>query len=217
MCCALSMTCPLFSSGLNSMSTKWELPVFTLPFNVAITLHLSAMGHYSLFFPTTLITSETSVSNVTRSELSAPQLLKSLPVGAGQIYGCDNLWTGLLFLGTILLSSQLMCLHAAVGSLVGTAGAPSLSAPFKNIYFGLWGYNSSLACTVIGGMFMPLTWQTHFQALACALVTAYLRGSMSNLMTMIGVSCCTWPFCLATLLFLLLNTKKPQHLQDSPG
>lgn len=49
------------------------------------------------------------------------QLLKSLPVGVGQIYGCDNLWTGLIFLGAILLSSPLMCLHAAVGSLVGTA------------------------------------------------------------------------------------------------
>ncbi|KAF6089356.1 solute carrier family 14 member 1 (Kidd blood group) [Phyllostomus discolor] len=207
--CVLSMTCPVFSSGLNSVFTKWELPVFTLPFNMAITLYLSATGHYNPFFPTTLITPETSVPNVTWSELNALQLLKSLPVGVGQIYGCDNLWTGLIFLGAILLSSPLMCLHAAVGSLVGTAAALSLSAPFKDIYFGLWGYNSSLACIAIGGMFMALTWQTHLLALACALFTAYLRGSMSNMMTVIGVSCCTWPFCLGTLLFLLLHTKNP--------
>lgn len=58
------------------------------------------------------------------------QLLKSLPVGVGQIYGCDSLWTGLIFLGAILLSSPLMCLHAAVGSLVGVAaGKRALRAP----------------------------------------------------------------------------------------
>lgn len=47
------------------------------------------------------------------------QLLKSLPVGVGQIYGCDNPWTGAIFLCAILLSSPLMCLHAAIGSLLG--------------------------------------------------------------------------------------------------
>lgn len=72
---------------------------------------------------------------------SFPQLLKSLPVGVGQIYGCDNPWAGGIFLGAILLSSPLMCLHAAIGSLLGiiagechtcsqilsTASAPLLS------------------------------------------------------------------------------------------
>jgi hypothetical protein len=43
----------------------------------------------------------------------------------------------------------------------------SLAAPFEDIYFGLWGFNSSLACIAIGGMFMALTWQTHLLALAC--------------------------------------------------
>ncbi|XP_054439559.1 urea transporter 1 [Pteronotus mesoamericanus] len=207
--CVMSMTCPFFSSGLNSVFAKWELPVFTLPFNMAVTMYFSATGHYNPFFPVTLITPVTSVPNVTWSELNALQLLKSLPVGVGQIYGCDNLWTGLIFLGAILLSSPVTCLHAAVGSLMGIAAALSLSAPFKNIYLGLWGYNSSLACIAIGGMFMALTWQTHLLALACALFTAYLGGSMANMMAVVGVPCCTWPFCLATLLFLLLNTKNP--------
>lgn len=170
------------------------------------------------------------------------QLLKSLPVGVAQIYGCDSLWTGLIFLCAVLLSSPLMCLHATIGSLVGiTAGkqalrapplpqvlcqassilqtflevsaskgpilprefsvapttrtpsrasypafhpqlwlllsyltALSLSAPFKDIYFGLWGFNSSLACIAIGGMFMALTWQTHLLALACGECPKYL-------------------------------------------
>ncbi|XP_042637317.1 urea transporter 1 [Orycteropus afer afer] len=206
---AISMTCPIFSSALNSVFCKWDLPVFTLPFNMALSMYLAATGHYNPFFPATLLTPVTSVPNVTWSELSALELLKSLPVGVGQIYGCDNPWTGGIFLCAILLSSPLMCLHAAIGSLLGMAAGLSLSVPFENIYFGLCGFNSSLACIAIGGMFMALTWQTHLLALACALHPVGSQSSGLSLLPQVGLPACTWPFCLATLLFLLVTTKNP--------
>uniref|UniRef100_A0A2I3M9E4 Urea transporter n=1 Tax=Papio anubis TaxID=9555 RepID=A0A2I3M9E4_PAPAN len=205
--CAMSMTCPIFSSALNSVLSKWDLPVFTLPFNMALSMYLSATGHYNPFFPGKLVTPVTTAPNISWSDLSALELLKSIPVGVGQIYGCDNPWTGGIFLGAILLSSPLMCLHAAIGSLLGTAAGLSLSAPFEDIYFGLWGFNSSLACIAMGGMFVALTWQTHLLALGCALFTAYLGVGMANVMARIGLPACTWPFCLATLLFLMMTTK----------
>uniref|UniRef100_A0A8D0SF55 Urea transporter 1 n=1 Tax=Sus scrofa TaxID=9823 RepID=A0A8D0SF55_PIG len=71
--CAISMTCPVFSSALNSMFSKWDLPVFTLPFNMALSMYLSATGHYNSFFPSKLLTPVTSVPNVTWSDLSALQ------------------------------------------------------------------------------------------------------------------------------------------------
>ncbi|KAM6219976.1 urea transporter 1 isoform 3-T3 [Rhynchocyon petersi] len=205
----MSMSCPVFSSALSSVFCKWNLPVFTLPFNMALSMYLAATGHYNPFFPIKLFTPVSSVPNITWPDLSALELLKSLPVGVSQIYGCDSPWTGGIFLCAILLSSPLMCLHAAIGSLLGIAAGLSLSAPFENIYFGLWGFNSSLACIAIGGMFMALTWQTHLLALACALFTAYLGVSMSHVMAVVGLPACTWPFCLATLLFLLVTTENP--------
>lgn len=45
--------------------------------------------------------------------------------------------------------------------------ALSLATPFSKIYSGLWGYNSSLSCIAIGGMFYAFTWQTHLLAIAC--------------------------------------------------
>ncbi|KAL0613336.1 Urea transporter 1 [Plecturocebus cupreus] len=205
--CAMSMTCPIFSSALNAVLSRWDLPVFTLPFNMALSMYLSATGHYNPFFPGKLVIPATSAPNISWSDLSALELLKSIPVGVGQIYGCDNPWTGGIFLGAILLSSPLMCLHAAIGSLLGMAAGLSLAAPFDDIYFGLWGFNSSLACIAMGGMFMALTWQTHLLALGCALFTAYLGVGMANLMAGIGLPACTWPFCLATILFLIMTTK----------
>uniref|UniRef100_A0A6I8N2Q3 Urea transporter n=1 Tax=Ornithorhynchus anatinus TaxID=9258 RepID=A0A6I8N2Q3_ORNAN len=205
----MSMTCPIFSSALGSVFSKWDLPVFTLPFNMAITLYLAATGQYNPFFPIASFKPVSSVPNVTWSEIDVPQLLKSIPVGVGQIYGCDNPWSGGIFLAAMLFSSPLVCLHAAIGSALGILAGLSLSVPFRLIYFGLWGFNSSLACIAIGGMFYALTWQTHLLSLFGALFTAYLGGALAHMMSVFGLPSCTWPFCLATLAFLLMTTKNP--------
>ena len=60
---------PLLSSALNSIFSRWDLPVFTLPFNIAVTLYLAATGHYNLFYPTTLVQPISSVPNITWSEM----------------------------------------------------------------------------------------------------------------------------------------------------
>ncbi|XP_050799591.1 urea transporter 2-like [Gopherus flavomarginatus] len=201
-----SMACPLLSSALGSVFRKWDLPVLTLPFNIAVSLYLSATGHYNLFFPTTLIQPVTSVPNITWSEIKVPLLLQSIPAGVGQVYGCDNPWTGGIFLVALLISSPLICLHAAIGSAVGMLAALTIAMPFDRLYFGLGSYNSVLACIAIGGMYYALTWQTHLLALACALFCAYAGAALANILCAIGLPACTWPFCFSALLFLLLTT-----------
>ncbi|KAM7228870.1 hypothetical protein CapIbe_020158 [Capra ibex] len=205
----MSMTCPILSSALGTIFSKWDLPVFTLPFNIAVTLYLAATGHYNLFFPTTLLQPVSSVPNITWSEIQVPLLLRAIPVGIGQVYGCDNPWTGGIFLIALFISSPLICLHAAIGSAIGMLAALTLATPFDSIYFGLCGFNSSLACIAIGGMFYVITWQTHLLAIACALFTAYLGTALANMLSVFGLPPCTWPFCLSTLTFLLLTTNNP--------
>ncbi|NWT48537.1 UT2 protein, partial [Chroicocephalus maculipennis] len=136
------------------------------------------------------------------------QLLQSIPVGVGQVYGCDNPWTGGIFLIALFISSPLICLHAAIGSAVGMLAALSLATPFSKIYSGLWGYNSSLSCIAIGGMFYAFTWQTHLLAIACgtypmdfSLLPRWLCFSLQ-----FGLPSGTWSFCLSALTFLLITT-----------
>jgi hypothetical protein len=47
------------------------------------------------------------------------QLLQAIPIGVGQVYGCDNPWTGGMILVALFISSPLICLHAAIGSIIG--------------------------------------------------------------------------------------------------
>uniref|UniRef100_A0A8C8ASV4 Urea transporter n=1 Tax=Otus sunia TaxID=257818 RepID=A0A8C8ASV4_9STRI len=202
----VSMTCPVFTSSLSSVFCKWDLPVFTLPFNLALTFYLAASGPHNLFFPTTVIQPATATPNITWADAEMPMLLQSIPVGVGQVYGCDNPWTGGIFLIALFISSPLICLHAAIGSAVGMLAALSLATPFSKIYSGLWGYNSSLSCIAIGGMFYAFTWQTHLLAIACALFSAYLGATLTNMLSVFGVPSGTWSFCLSALTFLLITT-----------
>ncbi|XP_043299974.1 urea transporter 2-like [Cervus canadensis] len=204
-----AMSCPIFTSALSSIFSKWDLPVFTLPFNFALTLYLAATGHYNLFFPTTLVEPMSSVPNITWSEIEMPLLLQAIPVGVGQVYGCDNPWTGGVFLVALFICSPLICLHAAIGSIVGLLAALTVATPFETIYLGLWSYNCVLSCIAIGGVFYALTWQTHLLALVCALFCAYMGAALTNIMSVVGVPPGTWPFCLSTLTFLLLTTNSP--------
>lgn len=43
----------------------------------------------------------------------------SVPVGIGQVYGCDNPWTGGIFIISLFISSPITCAHAVLGSAVG--------------------------------------------------------------------------------------------------
>ncbi|XP_068418390.1 urea transporter 2 [Eschrichtius robustus] len=205
----MSVSCPILSSALGTIFSKWDLPVFTLPFNIAVTLYLAATGHYNLFFPTKLLQPSSSMPNITWSEVQVPLLLRAIPVGIGQVYGCDNPWTGGIFLIALFISSPLICLHAAIGSAMGMLAALTLATPFDSIYFGLCGFNSTLACIAIGGMFYVITWQTHLLAVACALFAAYLGAALANVLSVFGLPPCTWPFCLSALTFLLLTTNNP--------
>uniref|UniRef100_A0A7N6F8I1 Solute carrier family 14 member 2 n=1 Tax=Anabas testudineus TaxID=64144 RepID=A0A7N6F8I1_ANATE len=202
----MSMMCPVVSSALASINSRWDLPVFTLPFNILVCLHMVATGHYNPYFPQVLIQPRSQMPNITWAEVNVAKLFKSIPVGIGQVYGCDNPWTGGIFIISLFISSPITCVHAVLGSAAGMVSGLALAAPFGDIYFGLWGYNSVLACIAIGGMFYALTWQVHLLAITCAFFCAYLSSAISNIMSRFGLPACTWPFCLSALTFLLLTT-----------
>eukprot|EP00063_Salmo_salar_P021480 XP_013996315.1 PREDICTED: urea transporter 2-like isoform X2 [Salmo salar] len=200
--------CPIVSSALGSVFSKWDLPVFTLPFNILVCLHMAAMGSNHPYFPEVLMQPKSSLHlNTTLAEQSIPQLLMAVPVGVGQVYGCDCPWTGGIFIIALLLSSPTICMHAVLGSIVGVVSGLVLAAPREDIYSGLWGYNSCLSCIAIGGVFYGLTWQSHLLAITCAFFCAYMTLAISNLMSIFGLPACTWPFCLSALTFLLITTE----------
>ncbi|OXB77177.1 UNVERIFIED_CONTAM: hypothetical protein H355_014748 [Colinus virginianus] len=188
----------------------WLLPPVAV---ISMSCLALSQGCY-LSFINNILENITAVSS-TQSYSNMPfiyclvQLLQSIPVGVGQVYGCENPWTGGIILVALLISSPLICLHAAIGSAVGMLAALSIATPFDSIYLGLHNYNCALACIAIGGMFYALTWQTHLLALACASFCAYSGAALANALSVLGLPLCTWPFCFSALLFLLITSDNP--------
>ncbi|XP_073334314.1 urea transporter 1-like [Pagrus major] len=205
----MSMLCPVVSSALSSVASKWDLPIFTLPFNILVCIHVAATGAYHPYFPEVDFRSNLDFRNDSMDSLNISQLFLSVPVGVGQVYGCHSPWTGGLILLALLLSSPTICYHAMLGSAVGILSGLALAAPHEDIYSGLWGYNSALSCIAIGGVFYVITWQTHLLALICAFFCAYMTAAISKLMSALALPACTWPFCLSTLIFLLISSEIP--------
>ncbi|NXI46946.1 UT2 protein, partial [Galbula dea] len=200
----ISMACPILFSALGSIFSKWDLPVFTLPFNIAVTLYLAATGHYNPFFPTTLIKPVASVPNITWSTISVPLLLQSIPVGVGQVYGCENPWTGGIILLALLISSPLICLHAAIGSTVGMFAAHILASASSEWWNPVWG--SSGRCVLCHTVFRESTGRSKQREYA---KKRHKKSPVCSLPSQLGLPLCTWPFCFSALLFLLINSDNP--------
>lgn len=62
------------------------------------------------------------------------QLFLSVPVGVGQVYGCDSPWTGGLILLALLLSSPTVCYHAMLGSAAGILSGKKKDSSFAQKY-----------------------------------------------------------------------------------
>ncbi|XP_048874619.1 urea transporter 2-like isoform X1 [Brienomyrus brachyistius] len=211
----MSMACPVLSSALGSVNSRWDLPVFTLPFNILVCIHKVAVGSYNNYFPQVLIEPRFSLHSTNLSDVDVALLFRAVPVGIGQVYGCDSPWTGGIITFALFISSPIICLHAVIGSAIGMVSGLALAAPFEDIYSGLWGYNSALACIAVGGMFYVLTWQSHLLAIACAFFCAYLGLAIANVMSTFGLPAYTWPFCLSALTFLLV-TMETQTIHRLP-
>ncbi|XP_017163460.1 urea transporter 2-like isoform X2 [Poecilia reticulata] len=120
----LSMLCPVVSSALSSIMSKWDLPIFTLPFNILTCLHIAATGTAHPYFPEVKIQPKVHLQHSdSLANLSIPQLFLSVPVGVGQVFGCDSPWTACLVLLALLLCSPAVCLHALLGSAAGLCTA----------------------------------------------------------------------------------------------
>ncbi|XP_032424880.1 urea transporter 1-like [Xiphophorus hellerii] len=183
----MSMLCPVISSALSSIMSKWDLPIFTLPFNILTCLHIAATGTTHPYFPEVKIQPKVHLHHSdSLANLSIPQLFLSVPVGVGQVFGCDSPWTSCLVLLALLLCSPAICIHALLGSTAGLCTGLALAAPLEDVYTGLWGYNSALSCIAIGGVFYGLTWQTHILSLICALFCAYVTSATSKLMSVVS-------------------------------
>ncbi|KAM6949292.1 urea transporter 1 [Aplochiton taeniatus] len=202
--CLGGATCTFLYSGLAPLLDRWDLPVAVFPFNTAIVLYLLCTGPHNPYFPHHPALPAGALEP-NRTELSTAQVLWGVPLGVGQIYGCEAPGPSLLILGALTLYSPLMAVHALLGSGAGTLAGLSVSVRHVSLYSGLSGFNGALGCMAVGGLFFTFSWRTHLFSIASAFLSAYVDIALSNLLGTVGLPACSWAATLVVTLMLLLN------------
>ena len=89
---------------------------------------------------------------------------------------------------------------ALLGSTLGLFTGMFFGADKSALFFGLWGYNSVLACIAIGGYFFVMSPKTLAMASVGAVLCAVLQGAMIVLLAPVGMPTLTIPFCLGAIV-----------------
>jgi urea transporter len=106
----------------------------------------------------------------------------------------------------VLLASRISGIAAIVGAAVGVYGAIALGADPGEIYEGLWGYDSTLACICVGGLFFRLSPRTAVLAVIAAMFATLSHGAWRSFFYPVGLPPLT--FGAATTCFLFTSMGK---------
>uniref|UniRef100_A0A7N6FKX9 Urea transporter n=1 Tax=Anabas testudineus TaxID=64144 RepID=A0A7N6FKX9_ANATE len=197
--CLGSATCVFLYSGLSSVFHHWDLPVSVFPFNTIILLYLLCTGSDNPYFPH-LPAIPPGALGPNDTKLIAVEVIRGIPLGVGQIYACVALGPCLLILGAVLLYSPLLAVHALLGSAVGTLAGLSMAVKPDFLYSGLSGFNGSLGCMAVGGLFFTFSWRIHLLAIANAFLSAYADIALGNLLGTVSTH---------TLYHVCMTLRKP--------
>lgn len=204
----------------NVLAGKWGVPPLTLPFNLCAIMYLTAgvtMQYFPVPFQAGHMQDAVPVRAPDPLPIDAGRFFRAMPIGVGQVFLADQLAPGVLTLLAIGVCSPCSAVFALVGSLVGELTALAMGIDPTGIYAGLWGYNSVLGAIALGGFFYLPNLTSSLMGVLCALLCSMLQASCSVLFSAWGgFPTLTFPFCLITLSFLLLQSSVPNKLIPIP-
>lgn len=210
----LAIMASITMAALAALLGAVELPALTLPFNFVTIPYLWAtsavIGIERAPILEALPLAE-MVEPTLRLLPEGPALPAAAAIlelglrGVGQLFLADDAISGLLILIGIVVCSRIAGIVAIVGSLVGGSVGLLLGADGFAIAHGWWGYNAYVTFVAISGVFFVLDWRSAIFGLLGAIAAAILYGGLSRLLGGWGAPALTLPFCIITLVFLLVR------------
>eukprot|EP00058_Branchiostoma_floridae_P020728 XP_002606218.1 hypothetical protein BRAFLDRAFT_105000 [Branchiostoma floridae] len=112
------------NSGLSGILGKMELASLNLAFNVAVLVYTTAAGTRDSYPRLYLADEQQLLPDQTANLTAADQIdwikvLRAVPIGIGQCYGCGEAVAGGLISAGILVSSPMVFYHCVMGAIIG--------------------------------------------------------------------------------------------------
>lgn len=190
--------------ALERTLAPWQLPGLTFPF--VLTTWLVLLAAYPL--------AGLPITGLPPAALAAPtgalgalpgaaEWLRATLVSVAQVFFVDDPGAGALFLLALALASPRAALLAAGGAALAVATALLLGADRGLVAHGLWGYSAALTAPAVGCVFRAPGPRTWVACIGATLLTVLVQGASFTLAGTVGVPPLTFPFVLATWVFLL--------------
>lgn len=194
--------------GLNSLMAPSKLPAMSIPFNITSALMLLSLRSSVDLTGTTLpqhTSASVTISDNSTEEIQWLKVMEGTLLAAGQIYGVGNIDSSILIYLGFLLFSPLLTIFCFMGSIVGTViGALVSTAPYTDVYLGLWGYNAMLTAGGISYFMVP-TPGVLLAAVVGATLSAAMQAATLHIFNVMTVPVLSYPFNMATLLILAIG------------
>jgi len=192
--------------------TSRNIPALTLPFNLAATMVLMGGANFSRFSFSGLVGQVMDPSSTSDSsgspeltEYSFHVLLFGTIRGFGQVFLADNPVSGLLIMIGMFICSPFTCMTSVLGSFLGCLTGIWVGIDPNVVKSGLFSYNALLGTAAIHGVFYVPTYKTLLLSILCGISCALLGRSLQISFQLSGLPTMTYPFCIITIVFLLLQ------------
>lgn len=176
-------------------------PILVLPFLIVFWILWAVEPHVALLRPATFAAApDTAIHPIV-----------AVLLGLGQTLFSPNVWSGLLFLGGVLVSNWRHALLALAGAVVGTGVSYHYSrqADLAGIDMGLYGFNGVLAAVAVylfcGGH------------LRLSILGALIATILVSVVPEFGVQAVSAPYALATWVMLALGWIDEKWFAPSPA
>lgn len=211
---AASALSTVVTRALAACLAPLKIPALTFPFVLTTWLVLLAAYPFSALEITGLPAAMLAVpAEGAGAALALPELIRASLSGISQIYLVDNPISGGIFLLAIAVASRPAALLALAGSALAIGAALLFQADQTLLLHGLWGYSAALTAVAVGSVFIELSTRALLLSLGATLFTILLQGASFTLASTVGIPALTFPFVLATWVFLL--AKPPENPESA--
>lgn len=187
--------------AVGNLLAPWKVGALTFPF-VLTTWCVLLAAHTIPALPAVPAEAASPVLS-----LDAAAFLRAILASVSQIFLVDNPVSGALFLLALAVHSRWCAALAIGGATLAVLAALLVGADKTAICHGLWGYSAALTAPAIGCIFLTPSARTLVYAAFATLLTVVLQGATAVFAASVGLPALTFPFVLATWLFLLARPR----------
>lgn len=152
------------------------------------------------------LTDAVPTDELTVPHYTAALMFKGFSAGVAQVFFISSPYTGVVVVAGVFVCSPILALFAAIGSISGAlVAAVALGVDPATIELGLWGFNTTLTCQAMGGMFFVLiSYKIWLFTLFASTITILVQGAIGSLLGPVGMPTLTLPFTLVCWVFCLM-------------